>query len=73
MILTMSTKLTVRSNMKASDFAEFFNAIPEDARISINKSQYYDQRDPGETSITATWTQVSESKNDVGVTAWRDR
>lgn len=72
MRLTMSTKLTVRYDMKAADFAAFFNAVPANARISIDKSKYYDQRDPGETTITATWTE-DKTSSDVGVTAWRDR
>lgn len=72
MNITMETKLRLTHDMRAGQLAEFFASIPSDARIRINKTPHYDQRDPGYTEIIATWTE-DRSGRQTPVTAWRDR
>lgn len=57
MKVSMSTKIDIRHDSTAGELARFFASLPAGAKISVTKEKYYDQRDPGSTYITATWSQ----------------
>ena len=57
MKVTSSTKLIITSIMTAGELSRVLARFPENARISVTKEKYYDQRDPGQTYITVTWTE----------------
>jgi hypothetical protein len=73
MKVEMSTRLDIKHNTTAGELGAFFSSLPPDARVTVTKTKYYDQRDPGETYITVRWTEERNATPDVGVTAWRDR
>lgn len=57
MRVSMTARLDIKFNTTAGEAVAFFSKIPPTAKISVSKTKYYDQRDSGETYITASWTE----------------
>lgn len=57
MRVTLSSKIVLNYSMKAGELAKILAGFPADASVSITKEKYYDQRDPGSTYMTITWTE----------------
>lgn len=57
MKVTSSTKLIITTNMTAGELSRVLGRFPADAKISVTKEKYYDQRDPGQTYITVVWSE----------------
>lgn len=58
MKVEMSTQINITYATTAGELARHLLTLPPGARLSVTKEKYYDQRDPGSTYITVTWTEV---------------
>ena len=53
--ITSTATMQIGGELTATDLYEFVKSVPADAKVSIRVTPG-DQRDPGSTTITATWT-----------------
>jgi hypothetical protein len=58
MNIRSTASIQIQGPLKASDLAGFLDDIPDDAAISITETKG-DQRDPGYSTITASWTKAA--------------
>lgn len=58
MVITSTTKIVIKHNTTAEQLVKALSTIPGNATINLVKTKYYDQRDPGESYIEATWSEI---------------
>lgn len=58
MVITSTTKIDIKYNTSAAELIQALETIPGNATVKVVKTKYYDQRDPGETYIEATWSEI---------------
>jgi hypothetical protein len=55
MIITSNSKVVVPYGTTVEQLIKILSVLPKDAKVSIFKDKYYDQRDPGQAGIDVTW------------------
>ena len=58
MVITSTTKISIKYNTTVEELISALEEIPRNATLNVVKTKYYDQRDPGESYIEATWSEI---------------
>lgn len=55
MIITSNSKVVVSYGTTVEQLIKILSVLPKEAKVSIFKDKYYDQRDPGQAGLDVTW------------------
>jgi hypothetical protein len=55
MIITSNSKVVVPYGTTVEQLIKILQALPSNAKVTVFKDKYYDQRDPGQAGIDVTW------------------
>lgn len=54
-MVSSNARVVVKTNTTVEELIKTLSTLPKDAKVSIFKTKYYDQRDPGEEGLSLTW------------------